>query len=67
MSERDPQTTACEHLSLRDGPVIPLRYGSTTSEVCTSCGAWRRRRLPHIEPWHPADKLTEAMEAADDI
>lgn len=30
-----------------------------------ACGAWRRRRLPHHEPWHPADTLTEAMEEAD--
>lgn len=31
---------ACEHQP-KEGPRIPLRFGSSPSEVCVHCGAYR--------------------------
>jgi hypothetical protein len=33
--------TDCTHSRRREGPRVPLRHGSSASEVCEDCGAWR--------------------------
>jgi hypothetical protein len=41
----------CPHAETKEGPRMPLRYGSGATEVCIACGAYRVN-LHGFGPWH---------------
>lgn len=48
----------CAHTNTKEGPDIPLRHGSWSSEVCTDCKAWRPMAHSPRRPlgeWHSDD------------
>jgi len=51
---------ACSHPASyrRNGPRVPLRYGTAPSEVCRKCGAWRT--VLHVPgDWHEDQTIDE--------
>lgn len=48
----------CEHHpnSLERGPRVFMRWGTSETEQCQECGAWRT--IAHVPgPWQPEDLL----------
>jgi|GEM_PF-4028160 len=56
----------CAHQVLNLGPQIPLRWGSSQTEVCADCGAWRMlppERLRYLaHSWAYRWRLPDEME-----
>jgi hypothetical protein len=51
----------CDHpeADLRDGPRVPMRWGSGPTQVCSLCGSWRNT-LHTPGPWLRPPIRTEA-------
>ena len=41
----------CTHYDTKDGPRIPLRWGSAPTVVCRLCGFWRDARSYCTPRW----------------
>lgn len=60
-----PIGNECRHILAQEGPRIPLVYGSSPTQVCVECGAWRMT-LHTIGPWRPSTELEEALRDDED-
>jgi len=55
----------CQHEKTYEGPRVRRRYGSSGTEVCESCFAWRMTFSP-IMPWRTDNVHDAAAESEED-
>ena len=56
----------CQHKIYKQGPRIPLRYGSSATRICQICGMWRQDRPGFGDAdWKPSTDLDDALNAEE--
>ena len=56
---------SCLHKETHEGPRVPMRWGSSGTEVCNRCGAWRLT-LHGLGEWQYGQSVEDAAAEKDD-